>query len=144
MTAAQPYSAIPLPWRFETPLHRRFGPRSMHFVYPGGSGLPPATTPAILQLQFANTESFDRIVSYSLSIGACAVDANFVIEDLTTGWRQSYTYSGASFASRGLFMVNLVETHPDTCNLTWSFDGALTGDVVLTFYNIELLPFVSA
>lgn len=135
-----PYSAIPLPWRSITPLHRKLGARALRYVYTGGTNLPQTSTPANLQLQFANTEAIDRIVAYSLSIGVALAGANFTIQEANTGWRQTYTYN----AGRGLFLTNTLETLPDTCNLTWWFDAALGVDTVVTFYNVELVPFIFA
>jgi len=134
-------TSMPLPWRKYTPLHKKLGARAMRYIYPLGVGLPIAgSSPATLNFRGDAVSTMDRVLGFTLSIQKVATASDFLLQELNTGWFQSYSYAG----TRGLFLANNIETLPDEVSLQWSFSVAMATNVYLSFTNIELVPCIHA
>lgn len=131
-----PTVSMELPWRKTTPLHRYLGVRAMRFNYGATATLPSVGTPQGLNLRYDASTGIDRIIGFTLAIGNAPTGANFLIQELNTGWFMSYSYQG----SKGVTICENIETFPDEVMLQWSFDQNIAAPVYMSFVNIEIVP----
>src|ERR1700733_10350682 len=106
----------PLPWRSITPLHRKLGVRSLRFIYGASQATPLPASPLLINMRYDASTLLDRIIGFTLSVGAGGAAGDFLIQELNTGWFLDYTMPG----TKGIYLTANIETLPDEVNLQLS------------------------
>jgi hypothetical protein len=135
-------TSTPLPWRpyRDTKLHHQLGKRSYRFYYPAAANIPVTGTAfGTLNFRYGPEVSMDRVIGMYLACLNPTVNASFGIQDLYSNWIGSRVFT----AGYGSVTYLNVETMPDSANLQWSFSVWPGAPVYLTFYNFEVIPFIS-
>ena len=129
---------VPLPWRKETNLHREMGARVLRYKWSTAETPPTPAAPLLIDFEYSGT-TLDRIVGFSLASGSTTTAAIFLMEELNTGW----VYSARYTANTSLRALDNIETLPDRVSLRISWSADPVGPLCLSFYNFEVVPWVT-